>query len=417
MPIFTYQGKDRMGRAVNGQMEADSIRTAAAKLREENLYITSLNPGKALISAKTVKAGTTSSNRPKALFGSGVKLKDLLVFTRQFSVMISAGVNLVNCLNLLAGQCENKFFAPVIQDIRRDVESGSPLHVALGKFPKVFPTLYIHMVEAGEASGQLETVLKRVGDFLEGDFELRKKVSGAMVYPMVIVTVAIAVVMILMTVVVPQFLEMFNGTGVDLPVPTKILIAVSWFMQNFWYVIVLGIVGLVIGLTYFRKTPQGHYMTDLWLYRMKVIGPVIQKVVSARFSRTLSTLLESGVMITNSLELVEKAVGNMVVARAVNQALQNITKGSGLAKPLEATGVFPGMVTQMVAVGEETGELSTMLDQVASFYEKEAGYAIEAMTSLIEPAIIVVLGGVVAIIVSAIMLPMFEISTGATMGK
>ncbi len=414
MATFAYQGKDRTGKAVRGQLEAVTAQEAASKLRADNIYITQLaSPKVKAIGIGTKKASKTNPGKP--VFGTGIKLKDLLVFTRQFGVMIRAGVNLVNCLNLLAEQSDNPYMKVIIGEIRRDVESGMAMHVALAKYPKVFPPIYIHMIEAGEASGQLETVLKRVGEFLEREFELRKKVTGAMVYPMVIASVAAVVVLILMTVVIPQFLTMFTDAGVELPIMTRILIAVTGFLQNFWWLLIIGVVGGLFGFTYYRSTPQGRYVTDMIFFRLKVIGPVIQKVVSARFSRTLATLLESGVMITNSLELVEKAVGNSVVAKAVADARLNITKGTGLARPLEQTGVFPSMVTQMVAVGEETGELASMLDQVADFYETESGYAIETLTSLIEPAIIVILGCVVAVIVSAIMIPMFEISTGATM--
>lgn len=423
MPNFTYQGKDRSGRSLDGQIEAASTQEAAAKLRNENLFITKLQPTGSLSlthkssSAKSVsvKNNASSHNKKSNSTRGKVKLKDLLVFTRQFGVMIGAGVNLVNCLNLLSQQAENKFLANIISEIRRDTESGLALNVALARFPKAFPPIFIHMVEAGEASGQLETVLQRLSEFLERQFELQKKVSGAMVYPSVIICVAIAVVTILMAFVVPSLMGMFTSAGLELPLPTQIVMAVSWFFQHFWYVVVGGIVGAVIGLKYYRNTAQGRYATDAFAYRLPVIGPVIQKVVSARFSRTLATLLESGVPIINSLELVEKTVGNAVVALAIAQSRENITKGSGIAKPLESTAVFPQMVTQMVAVGEETGELSRMLDQVADFFEKEAGYAIDGLTALIEPAIIVVLGGFVAIIISAIMLPMFDLSTGAGM--
>ncbi len=407
MATFVYQGKDRTGRFHRGQLEAGSLGEAAAKLREDELFITALQP-------LTMLRGR-HGQAAKPLFGSGVKTKDLLLFTRQFSVMIGAGVNLVSCLNILAEQTENKYLATVIGEIRREVENGAPLHTAIANHPKVFPPLYMHMVEAGEVSGQLDVVLQRVGEYLEREFELRKKVTGAMAYPAVIVVVAITVVTILMTVVIPQFLTMFNDAGAQLPLTTRILIGVSSFMQHYWYLVMLGLAGIVAGLAYYRQTPQGRYVTDKLFYRMIIFGPVIQKVVAARFSRTLATLLESGVVITNSLDLVQKAVGNAVIAGAIATARQNITRGSGLAIPLEQTGVLPRMVTQMIAVGEETGELTKMLDQVADFYEKEAGYAVEALTTMIEPAIIVVLGGIVAVIVSAIFLPLFEISSGAVM--
>lgn len=406
MPSFEYSVRDKRGQALKGYMEAPGIREAALKLREEGYYITSLQP------RGEVKAGLKSQTNK--MFQKKVTLRELLIFTRQFGVMIRAGVNLASCLNLMTQQTENPFFASVIHQIRRDVEGGDTLHGAMAKYPKIFPTIYIHMVEAGEASGQLETVLFSLVDHLEREFELKKKVTGAMTYPAVIVVVAIAVVFILMTAVIPQFLTIFTDAGMELPVLTRVLIATSDMFTEYWYIILLLLTGTVGGIRFLYNTPKGRQSIDRILYNLKIIGPVIQKLASARFSRTLATLLNSGIMIIPSLEMVERVVGNTIIASAIAEARLNITQGTGLAKPLIEKGVFPPMVTQMITVGEETGELSRLLEQVADFYEKEAGYAIETLTSLIEPAIIIVLGVVVAIIVAAIMIPMFEMSSGAT---
>lgn len=406
MPSFEYSVRDKRGQSLRGSLDAPSIREAAVKLREEGYFITSLQP---------TGEANSGAERQSKLRQKKVQLRELLIFTRQFGVMIQAGVNLASCLNLMAQQTENPYFASVIHQIRRNVEGGETLHGAMAKYPKIFPTIYIHMMEAGEASGQLETVLFRLVEHLEREFELKKKVSGAMAYPAMVVVVAIGVIFGLMTFVLPNFLVMFRTANMELPAVTKLLMVTSDMFVKFWYLILAALVGTVLGVKIYWDTPTGRRQIDKLLFNLKIIGPVIQKLASARFSRTLATLLESGLMITLSLEMVERAVGNTVIADAIGQARINITQGTGLAKPLIEKKVFPPMVTQMIAVGEETGELSTMLNQVADFYEKEAGYAIESLTKLIEPAIMVCLGGVVALVVAAVMLPMFSLSSGATL--
>jgi len=411
MPTFVYRVRKWDGQAVSGQIDAGNIREAAAKLRTDGFFITDLRPAGALAEQQSGllgKKSTVSDVADKQSKKHKVKLKDLLVFTTQFAVMIRAGLNLVNCLGMLALQTESKNLRDVITQIRYAVEGGETLSVALAKFPKVFPPIYIHMVEAGEASGQLDSVLERLSEHLNREFELRKKVTGALTYPMVIVFVAVMVVFFLMTFVVPTFVTMFQDGGMELPGITKFVIAVSDLCVKYWYLVLAGIFGTFIGGKLYYDSPNGRKTVDRLLYRTKIFGTVIQKLASARFSRTLATLLDSGVMIVPSLELVEKAVGNTVIAAAIQQARSSITKGSGIAKPLEETKVFPPMVVQMTAVGEETGALSTLLNQVADFYEKEAGYAVESLTTLIEPAIIMILGLVVGTIVAAIALPMFD---------
>lgn len=329
--------------------------------------------------------------------------------------MIRAGLNLVVCLNLLIQQTENPYFGKVISLIKRDVEGGEPLHVAIAKFPRVFPPIYIYMVEAGEAGGLLETVLDRLTEHFEREFVLRKKIKGAMIYPSIIAFVAVSVVSILMTVVLPSFLQMFTDSGMELPTMTKVLMAISFTMSHYWYVIFGTIGAMIFGYIKYRETPEGRSVIDHFFYKLKIVGPTIQKIVIARFARTLSTLLESGILITAGLEIVERAVSNSVVSQAVAEARLELTRGSGLANPLAETGVFPEMVTQMISVGEETGELSAMLNELANFYEKEAEYAIESLTAMIEPAIIIIMGGVVGFIVVAVAIPMLDISSGATL--
>lgn len=407
MPFFVYQARDRKGNINRGQIEASGIREAAAKLRDEGLFISSLQP----VSESRAQEEGKKRNRQ----GKSIPLKDLLLFTRQFAVLIKAGVNITVCLKIMEEQAENPVLGQVIASIRRDVESGNPLYQALGRFPKVFPSIYIHMVEAGEAGGQLETVLERLGEYFEREFMLRKKIISALSYPVIIAVVAVMAVAVIMIVVMPTFIEMFLDAGIELPTPTKVLIAFSEFLGSYWYLFLILIAAAGWGFSLYRKTPQGKMAIDRMLYKMKVIGPVIQKTVVARFARLLATLLESGILITTSLEIVERAVDNMVIASSVAEARLNLTKGSGLAGPLAATGVYPAMVTQMVAVGEETGELTTMLNEIADFYEKEAGYAVEGLTAMIEPAVIVLMGIAIGIIVVSVVIPMLQISSGATL--
>jgi type IV pilus assembly protein PilC len=403
MPAFQYQVRDRGGQILKGVIETANVSDAARKLRDEGYYITSLDVMKDTIS------------KPKISSASKVNLKSLLIFTRQFSVLIKAGVSLVTCLSLLAQQTEDKKLKEIIIQVRRDVEGGSNLYSALGKYPKVFPPIYIHMVEAGEAGGQLDTVLERLSEHFEREFELRKKVIGALTYPLIIAGVAVMVVIGLMVFVLPVFMQMFQDAGLELPLITKALMSFSSLLGRFWYVVAAMIIGGIIWFGWYRSTPKGRAAIDKFLYNMKIIGPVIQKVTVARFARILATLLDSGILITSSLEIVERAVANGVLAAAIAASRVDLTRGGGLAKPLAETKVFPGMVTQMIAIGEETGELSKMLNEVAKFYEKESGYAVEALTTMIEPMIVMFMGVVVGTIVISVALPMFELNSGATL--
>jgi type IV pilus assembly protein PilC len=404
MPVFLYRVKDKNGRAVSGQLDALTMRDAAAKLRDDGYFITSIRPkGADGAGKKSIFPG----------FGGKVALKDLLLFSKQLAVLIRAGLNINTCLRILNEQTENRNFAMVIGQIRAEVEGGEALFVTFRRRPKIFPAMYIHMVEAGEASGQLETVLERLAEHLEREFELKKKVKGAMIYPSVIAIVATVAVFVLMTVVVPTFTKMFEDGGLKLPAITKFLIDVSGVFSRFWYLILGCLIGLVVGIKFYYDSKNGRTVIDKFLFTAIIVGPVIKKLVAARFTRTLATLLDSGVLVTNAMEIVERAVSNAVVSNAINKARVSVTKGSGIAAPLADTKALPLMVTQMIAVGEETGELSTMLNNVADFYEKEAGYAIEGLTALIEPAIIIVMGLTVGVVVAAIAFPMMDLSSGA----
>jgi type IV pilus assembly protein PilC len=413
MPTFQYQVRDRSGQSSGGQMEAATMREVAVKLQGEGYFVTSITPkgGPGFVGS----AGLSKSFPGRGFGGPQVSLKDLVLFTKQLAVLIRAGLNINNCLRILAEQTENRKFATVISQIRVEIEGGEALHVAMQRRPKIFSTMFVHMVEAGEASGQLETVLERLTQQLERDFELRKKISGAMVYPAIIALVAVAAVFVLMTVVVPTFTKIFEDAEMELPFLTRFLVGASKFFVAYWYLVLAALVGIVAGFKNYYASPAGRKMVDKFLFGLVVIGPVIKKVVAARFTRTLATLLDSGVLITGAMEIVERAVGNSVVAAALAKTRISVTKGAGIAGPLAATKVLPQMVTQMVAVGEETGELSKMLNNVADFYEKEAAYAVEGLTTLIEPAVIVLMGAIVGVVVMAIYIPMFDMSSGGTM--
>jgi type IV pilus assembly protein PilC len=405
MPTFEYQQRDHNGNLQKGQVDAADIREAAAKIRSEGSFIIALKP----------VAESKNLTEQKKAAGGRVKLRDLVLFTRQFAVVMKAGLNIITSLNLLAKQTESAQLSLVATQVRQEVESGHPLHTALAKYPKIFPPIYIHMVEAGEAGGMLDTVLERLAENFERSYELHKKIIGSLMYPIILSTVAIGVVIFLMVAVLPTFLKMFTDSGMKLPGMTVVLMSVSLFLGRWWFILLPALGAAAFAFIQYRQTPAGRYATDNLILNIKFVGPAVRKIVVAQFARTMATLLNSGILITSSMEIVERVVTNAVIARALTTARINLTQGGGLAGPLNDTGVFPPMVTQMVAVGEETGELPGMLTELADFYEKEAGYAMESLTALIEPAIIVVMGIVVGFIVISVAIPMLDISSGATL--
>jgi type IV pilus assembly protein PilC len=410
MPSFNYVVKDRSGRTSQGVMEAASMGEVATKLRQDNLFVVQINPvGQR--SRSVSRKGDINSEKNRGR----VALKDKLFFVKQFYVMLKAGLGMIVCLNNLYAQTENKYLRYIISGVRKDVEGGMALSAALGKFPKVFEKLFIHMLEAGEASGKLEVSLERLHGYYEQEYNLRKKVIGALTYPAIIAIVAVGVVVALMTFVLPIFADIFTSSGVQLPFLTRALLATSNFIRQFWYIIVLFIVALVFGYNYTAQNPKGQEVLDKFWLGVPVIGDLIRKLVTARFSRTLATLIDSGVPLLQSLEIVGRAVSNAVIAKGIQSAAIGVNRGTGLAQPLQDSGIFPTMVSQMITIGEETGELGHMLDEVASYYDKEVEYALESLTSMIEPAIIVFLGGVVGCIVAAIFIPLLEMSTGGTL--
>jgi type IV pilus assembly protein PilC len=403
MPVFTYRGTNRSGNSVAGEMNAPTKTEAQSQLRRQQITPTKMSEkGKEF-------------NLPT--FGSGVKAKELAVFTRQFSVMIDAGLPLVQCLEILASQQENKTFQKVLAGTRASVEGGSTLSAAMKQYPKVFDPLYSNMVEAGETGGILDTILQRLSTYIEKNVKLKAAVKSALIYPVGVITVAGLVITLLLWKVVPIFATLFAGLGVDLPLPTKIVIALSNFIGSiFGLLIIVGLVGSIIGLKIWYGTPQGRFVLDTITLKLPILGMVMRKIAVARFTRTLGTLISSGVPILESLDITAKTSGNAVVERALFKVRKALEEGKSLTDPLKESGVFPGMVTQMIAVGEQTGAMDAMLQKIADFYEEEVDAAVKDLLTALEPIMIVFLGVVVGGVVISMYMPLFSL-IGKLSGK
>jgi type IV pilus assembly protein PilC len=396
MPVFTYRGTNRSGNSVAGEMNATNKSEAQSQLRRQQITPTKMSEkGKEF-------------NLPT--FGSGVNSKELAVFTRQFSVMIDAGLPLVQCLEILASQQENKTFQKVLAGTRASVEGGSTLSAAMKQYPKVFDPLYSNMVEAGETGGILDTILQRLSSYIEKNVKLKSAVKSALIYPVGVITVAGGVITLLLWKVVPIFATLFTGLGVDLPLPTKIVISLSNFIGSiFGLLILVGLVGSIIGLKIWYGTPQGRFVLDTIILKLPILGMVMRKIAVARFTRTLGTLISSGVPILESLDITAKTSGNAVVEKALFAVRKALEEGKSLTEPLKESGVFPGMVTQMIAVGEQTGAMDAMLQKIADFYEDEVDAAVKDLLTALEPIMIVFLGVVVGGVVISMYLPLFSL--------
>ncbi len=396
MPVFTYQGVNRAGTKVSGERAADSKAALQAALRREQISVSKLSEkGKEF-------------NIPT--FGTGVDAKELAIFTRQFSVMIDAGLPLVQCLEILAGQQENKTFQKILTSVRASVEGGATLSASMKQHEKVFDPLYYNMVEAGETGGILDTILQRLSTYIEKNVKLKRAVKSAMIYPVSVMGIAIAVVALLLWKVVPIFATLFAGLGAALPLPTRIVIALSNFVGSIYgLMIVVFAVGSGFAINFWYKTPQGRYTIDALLLKAPVVGMVLRKIAVARFTRTLGTLISSGVPILEGLDITARTAGNAVVEKAIAQTRKAVEAGRSLVDPLKETDVFPGMVTQMIGVGEQTGAMDAMLQKIADFYEDEVDVAVKDMLTAIEPIMIVFLGIVVGGVVISMYLPMFSL--------
>lgn len=395
MPVFAYAGKARGGKSVTADIEAADRTAAVDKLRSEGITVTTIEEKKKAAPAK--KQNVTD--------------KDIVVFTRQFATMIGAGLPLVQCLEILSTQCDNKSFGKIIGDVKMDVESGTTFADALKKHPKVFSGLYCNMVQAGEVGGALDTTLIRLAAQLEKAAKLKGQIKAAMVYPTAIMGVAIIVVSVLLVFVIPIFAKMFTDFGGTLPVPTLFVIGVSEFMQKYIVVIIAAAAGGIWGLKKYYETPGGRIQIDTLMLKLPVAGDLIRKIAVAQFTRTFGTLLQSGVPIMEGLEIVARIAGNKVVEQAILSARTSVGEGKTLSEPLGKTGVFPPMVVQMINVGEATGALDVMLGKIADFYDEEVDAAVSALTALLEPALMVFLGTVIGFIVIAMYLPIFKMAS------
>jgi type IV pilus assembly protein PilC len=394
MPVFTFSGKDASGQKISGERNAPNKQALGQQLRRERIV-----PGAIREKGKEFAMPTFGSSK--------VKTKDIAIFFRQFSVMIDAGLPLVQCLEILAANQENQTFQKTLNGVRTTVEGGATLANAMRGYPLVFDDLTTNMIEAGETGGILDVILQRLATYVEKAVRLRAAVKSAMIYPTAVVGIAVLIVGALLKFVVPIFSNLFNGLGVTLPLPTRIVMGLSAFVQGFWWVVIAVVVGLVVGIKQIRKHPRGKYYFDKFLLNMPVIGSLLRKIAVGRFTRTLGTLITSGVPILEGLAITAKTSGNAVLEEALMKVRKAIEEGRTIVDPLRECGVFPNMVTQMIGVGEATGAMDNMLQKIADFYEEEVDAATKDMLALLEPAIIGILGVTIGGIVIALYMPLF----------
>jgi type IV pilus assembly protein PilC len=394
MPVFTFSGKDASGQKISGERNAPNKQALGQQLRRERI-----TPGSIREKGKEFAMPT---------FGSGkVKTKDIAIFFRQFSVMIDAGLPLVQCLEILAANQESQSFQKTLTGVRTTVEGGATLANAMRQYPLVFDDLTTNMIEAGETGGILDIILQRLATYVEKAVRLRAAVKSALIYPVAVVSIATLIVGALLKWVVPIFSNLFSGLGVTLPLPTRIVMGLSAFVQGFWWVAIGGVIGLVFGLKQIRKHPRGRYYFDKTLLKMPIVGSLLRKIAVGRFTRTLGTLITSGVPILEGLAITAKTSGNAVLEEALMKVRKAIEEGRTIVDPLRECGVFPNMVTQMIGVGEATGAMDNMLQKIADFYEEEVDAATKDMLAMLEPAIIGVLGLSIGGIVISLYMPLF----------
>ncbi len=410
MPNFAYSGRTRGGENVSGERIADSMDAASAALRREQIMVTRIAPAK----VKAEAAGKDKDKKAVGKLGKGVSAKTLAVFVRQFSVMIDAGLPLVQCLDILGSQEEDKNFAAVINQTRTDVESGASLADAMRRHPKTFDPLFTNMIAAGEAGGILDTILKRLATYIEKAVKLAGQVKSAMIYPIAVVVIAGAVVGVILWKVIPTFANLFEGLGADLPLPTRVVIGLSNGLVSYFPIVLVVAGGISYGLKRYYATSAGRRVIDSLVLKAPVLGNIMRKIAVARFCRTLATLISSGVPILDGLEITAKTAGNAIVEDAIMSTRKSIERGETISAPLKDTAVFPPMVTQMIGVGEATGALDTMLAKIADFYEEEVDTAVAGLLTLLEPIMIAILGLVVGGIVIAMYLPIFDLISKLT---
>jgi type IV pilus assembly protein PilC len=402
MATFAYNGRTRQGQSVTGERIADSLEVAVAALRREQILVTNISP----VAEKKAAAKKSTGKKASA--------KSLAVFVRQFSVMIDAGLPLVQCLEILGSQEEDKNFAATILATRGDVESGASLADAMKKHPKTFDPLFTNMIAAGEAGGILDTILKRLATYIEKAVKLKSQVQSAMIYPVAVIVIAVVVVGVILWKVIPTFASLFQGLGAELPLPTRVVIAMSNGLVRYMPFVIGGIIAIGFAFQRYYSTPGGRRVVDAVVLKLPILGNLMRKIAVARFCRTLSTLLASGVSILEALDITARTAGNAIVEEAINTTRRSIERGETIAQPLRETAVFPSMVVQMIGVGEATGALDTMLSKIADFYEEEVDVAVAGLLTLMEPLMIAFLGGVVGGIVIAMYMPIFSLISKLT---
>ena len=400
MATFAFSGRTRSGENVSGERIGDTMDAVVSALRREQIQVTRIQPAQ----AKATAAATVQKIKAKS-----VPAKNLAVFTRQFSVMIDAGLPLVQCLDILGNQEEHKYFAQVILQTRTDVEGGMSLAEAMKRHPKVFDGLFCNMIAAGEAGGILDTILKRLAVYIEKAVKLKSQVQSAMIYPVAVIVLAAVVIGVILWKVIPTFATLFAGLGATLPLPTRIVIALSENLIRFMPFLIIAFFAAGWGFRTYYATENGRRVIDRIVLKIPVLGPIMRKIAVARFCRTLSTLMSSGVPILDGLDITARTSGNAIIEDAIQTTRKSIERGETISQPLKETGVFPSMVCQMISVGEATGALDTMLSKIADFYEEEVDVAVEGLLTLLEPIMIAFLGGAVGGIVIAMYMPIFDL--------
>ena len=405
MATFAFSGRTRSGESVSGERMGDTMDAVVSALRREQIQVTKIQPAQAKVGAGAAI---------KKIKARGVPAKNLAVFTRQFSVMIDAGLPLVQCLEILGNQEEHKYFSQVILQTRGDVEGGMSLAEAMKRHPKVFDALFCNMIAAGEAGGILDTILKRLATYIEKAVKLKSQVQSAMIYPVAVIVIACVVIGVILWKVIPTFASLFAGLGAELPLPTRVVIMLSNNLVRFFpFLFIFGFAASWGFKTYYA-TEKGRRVIDAISLKLPILGPILRKIAVARFCRTLSTLMASGVPILDGLDITAKTSGNAIIEDAIQQTRKSIERGETIAAPLKETKVFPGMVCQMISVGEATGALDTMLSKIADFYEEEVDVAVEGLLTLLEPIMIAFLGGAVGGIVIAMYMPIFDLISKLT---
>ncbi len=402
MPVYKWVAETKKGKILKGELEAGDERIAQLQLKRRNLTI------------KKIKPKPKDLFENVAFFQPKITAKDVVIFTRQFSTMIDAGLPLVQGLTILAEQTENKTFQNVLKTVTKDVEGGSSLAEALKKHPKVFDALYFNLVAAGEIGGILDTILQRLAAYIEKAEKLKTRIKGAMTYPIIVVAIAVLVIAVILIFVIPVFQEMFSSFGKALPVPTQIVVNMSDFLKGNIHYVIVGFIVFVFAFKKYRNTKKGRKQTDALALKLPVFGNLLKKSAVARFTRTLGTMISSGVPILDALEIVAKTSGNVILEEIIYEVRSSIAEGQTIAEPLSEADIFPRMVVQMISVGEATGALDTMLNKIADFYDDEVDAAVEALTSMLEPLLMVFLGGAIGGLVIAMYLPIFQMA--AAMG-